>query len=215
MSDSVASNEVRKRDPEGTRRDILEVATHEFATEGFAGARVDKIAEDTATTKRMIYYYFGSKEGLYLAVLEGAYKRVRALEGNLKVDDLEPVEALRRLAEFTYDHHTSHESFIRLVQIENVHRAEHLAQSEQIADLNSTAVKTLESILKRGISQGLFRSDIDPLDVHMMISSYPIFHVANRHTFKSIFGRDMLDPKLHDRYKKLAGDMIVATMTQR
>lgn len=215
MSDSVASNEVRKRDPEGTRRDILEVATHEFAAEGFAGARVDKIAEDTATTKRMIYYYFGSKEGLYLAVLEGAYERVRALEGNLNVDDLEPVEALRRLAEFTYDHHTSHESFIRLVQIENVHRAEHLAQSEQIADLNSTAVKTLESILKRGISQGLFRSDIDPLDVHMMISSYPIFHVANRHTFKSIFGRDMLDPKLHDRYKKLAGDMIVATMTQR
>ena len=215
MSDSVASNEVRKRDPEGTRRDILEVATHEFAAEGFAGARVDKIAEDTATTKRMIYYYFGSKEGLYLAVLEGAYERVRALEGNLNVDDLEPVEALRRLAEFTYDHHTSHESFIRLVQIENVHRAEHLAQSEQIADLNSTAVKTLESILKRGISQGLFRSDIDPLDVHMMISSYPIFHVANRHTFKSIFGRDMLDPNLHDRYKKLAGDMIVATMTQR
>ncbi|MEY4744029.1 MAG: hypothetical protein RIR34_1368 [Actinomycetota bacterium] len=215
MSDSVASSEVRKRDPEGTRRDILEVATHEFAAEGFAGARVDKIAEDTATTKRMIYYYFGSKEGLYLAVLEGAYERVRALEGNLNVDDLEPVEALRSLAEFTYDHHTSHESFIRLVQIENVHRAEHLAQSEQIADLNSTAVKTLESILKRGISQGLFRSDIDPLDVHMMISSYPIFHVANRHTFKSIFGRDMLDPNLHDRYKKLAGDMIVATMTQR
>ena len=135
MSDSVASSEVRKRDPEGTRRDILEVATHEFAAEGFAGARVDKIAEDTATTKRMIYYYFGSKEGLYLAVLEGAYERVRALEGNLNVDDLEPVEALRRLAEFTYDHHTSHESFIRLVQIENVHRAEHLAQSEQIADL--------------------------------------------------------------------------------
>ncbi|MEN9715901.1 MAG: hypothetical protein RJA35_1368, partial [Actinomycetota bacterium] len=192
MTDSAAALELRKRDPEGTRRDILAVATAEFATEGFAGARVDKIAEDTATTKRMIYYYFGSKEGLYLAVLEAAYEKVRSQEKHLNVDDLDPVAALRRLAEFTYDHHTSHQDFIRLVQIENIHRAEHLSKSSRIAELNSTAIASLESIIRRGVEQGIFRSDIDALDAHMMISSYSVFHVANRHTFKSVFGRDLL-----------------------
>ena len=214
MSESSPALEVRKRDPEGTKRDIMAVATIEFANEGFAGARVDKIAEDTATTKRMIYYYFGSKEGLYLAVLEAAYEEVRLLETNLDVENLDPVDALRQLAEFTYDHHTSHQSFIRLVQIENIHRAEHLEKSQRIAELNSTAILTLESIIRRGVEQGIFRKDIDALDAHMMISSYSIFQVANRHTFKSIFGRDMLDPELHAKYRRLAGDMIVDTLTE-
>ncbi|MEN9715460.1 MAG: hypothetical protein RJA35_927 [Actinomycetota bacterium] len=214
MAENLPAVEVRKRDPEGTRRDIMAVATVEFANQGFAGARVDKIAEDTATTKRMIYYYFGSKEGLYLAVLEAAYEEVRLLETNLNVDDLEPLLALRQLAEFTYDHHTSHQAFIRLVQIENIHRAEHLEKSQRIRDLNSTAIFTLESIIKRGVDGGIFRSDIDALDAHMMISAYSIFQVANQHTFKSIFGRDMLDANLHDKYRRLAGDMIVDVMTQ-
>jgi AcrR family transcriptional regulator len=215
MSGGQSTLESRKRDPEGTRRDILAVATAEFATEGFAGARVDKIAEDTATTKRMIYYYFGSKEGLYLAVLEAAYEEVRVLEKDLQVDNLDPVSALRKLAEFTYDHHTSHQSFIRLVQIENIHRAEHLEKSRRIEELNSTAILTLESIIQRGVEQGIFRNDVDALDAHMMISAYSIFHVANRHTFNSIFGRDLLEAGRHDQYRRLAGDMIVATMTAK
>lgn len=214
MTEMQPASGQRKRNPEATKRDILAVAAVEFANEGFAGARVDKIAEETATTKRMIYYYFTSKEGLYLAVLETAYEQVRSQEQQLNVVDLEPIEALRRLAEFTYEHHTSHQDFIRLVQIENIHRAEHLQKSKRISDLNSTAIATLETVINRGVELGLFRTDIDALDAHMMISAYSIFQVANQHTFKSIFHRDMLDSERHERYRKLAGDMIVATLTQ-
>ena len=168
----------RRRDPEGTRDDILRIATQVFAEKGYAGARVDEIAELTRTTKRMIYYYFGSKESLYLRVLEEAYAGIRAVERGLDVSGLSPVDALRRLAEATYEHHTHHSDFVRLVAVENVHHGEHLAQSEVIHDLNSTAIATLEEVIARGVAEGTFRDDIDALDVHMLLSSFPIFAVA-------------------------------------
>lgn len=211
--DVTAAVGVRKRDAVATKRDILKVATSAFAASGFAGARVDEIAELTRTTKRMIYYYFGSKDGLYLQVMEAAYEIIRRLEKDLDIADLTPVEALRRLAESTYEHHTSHRDFVRLVAIENVHEAAHISESQIIHDLNSTAIETLERVLTRGISDGVFRSDIDALDVHMMISSYSVFHVANRYTFRTLFNRDLLDDSRHDHYRHLAGDLIVAVMT--
>jgi AcrR family transcriptional regulator len=203
----------RTRDARRTKEAILAVATAEFANSGFAGGRVDEIAAQTATTKRMIYYYFGSKQGLYLAVMEAAYAVIRRLEQELDVEELGPVEALRSLAESTYEHHTTHRDFVRLVAIENVHKAEHITRSLVIHDLNSTAVQTLEAVLDRGIAAGVFRRDIDALDVHMMISAYSIFHVANRYTFQVLFDRDLLAAERHDRYRRLAGEMIVATMT--
>ena len=214
MVDSVEEQPVvKRRDAQRTRESILRAATTEFADNGFAGGRVDEIAAQTDTTKRMIYYYFRSKEGLYLAVMESAYAVIRRLEQNLDVDGLDPVDALRSLAESTYDHHTSHRDFVRLVAIENVHRAEHIRHSGVIRDLNSTAVQTLERVLGRGVAAGVFRSDIDALDVHMMISAYSVFHVANRYTFRVLFERDLLDVDRNERYRRLAGDMIVATMT--
>ena len=117
----------RVRDADRTQREILDVATREFADQGFAGARVDEIAAQTRTTKRMIYYYFGSKEALFVAVLERAYATIRSAEQTIEVDHLEPAAAIRRLAELTFDHHESHPDFIRLVSIENIHRAEHIA----------------------------------------------------------------------------------------
>jgi AcrR family transcriptional regulator len=212
MSQPVPPEE-RQRDRERTRADILRVATAEFAAQGYAGARVDEIANLISTTKRMIYYYFGSKEGLYLKVMEEAYRVIRRLESELDVKDLPPVDALRRLAESTYDHHTSHRDFVRLVAIENIHRAEHIAESTVIHDLNSTAVETLQAVLRRGAEDGSLRDDIDALDVHMLISAYSIFHVANRYTFRSLFERDLLDESRHAHYRQLAGDMIVRTMS--
>lgn len=204
----------RTRDAEHTRQEILRVATTEFANNGFAGARVDEIAAQTTTTKRMIYYYFESKEGLYLAVMEAAYAVIRQLEQELVTDEVDPVDALRSLAQSTYDHHTSHRDFVRLVAIENVHRAEHIKDSTTIRDLNSTAIRTIQGVLDRGVKAGAFRTDIDALDLHMLISAYSVFHVANRYTFRFIFGRDLLDVDRHDTYRRLAGDMAVATMTQ-
>ncbi|AWB85393.1 TetR/AcrR family transcriptional regulator [Mycetocola zhujimingii] len=198
---------------ERTKEDILEVATAEFAANGYAGARVDEIAARTRTTKRMIYYYFASKEGLYLRVLERVYAQIRQVERGVQIDELSPREALRKLAETTFDHHTTHEEFIQLVSIENIHRAEHLLQSPTILRENATAITVLESVIRRGVSEGVFRDDVDALDVHMIISAFACFHVANRHTFAAIFDRDMLDPGLREPHRRLIGDMIVATMT--
>ncbi|MDX8035320.1 TetR/AcrR family transcriptional regulator [Lentzea sp. BCCO 10_0856] len=208
-----SSDTERQRDKDRTRADILDVATREFADKGYTGARVDEIAERTSTTKRMIYYYFGGKEQLYIAVLEQAYLAIRALEAELDVEHLEPEDAIRRLAELTFDHHEAHPDFIRLVSIENIHRAEHIARSEVLAGLANPALDGLTQILERGRAAGRFRDDVDPLDVHMVISSFCVFRLANRHTFAAIFGRDMLDPGRREHYRRMLGDLLIDYLT--
>jgi AcrR family transcriptional regulator len=203
----------RRRDADRTRAEILTVATAEFSDRGYDGARVDEIAARTRTTKRMIYYYFGGKKQLYIAALEQAYARIRSAELEVNVDHLDPVTALRRLAEITFDHHEANPDFIRLVSIENIHRGEHIAQLPSLVDLNTPAVQRLGTLLERGQRQGVFRADVDAVDVHMMISSFCVFRVANRHTFGTIFGRDLLDPARRDHYRTMLGDMVVAYLT--
>ncbi|MHA6629185.1 TetR/AcrR family transcriptional regulator [Pseudonocardia sichuanensis] len=205
----------RQRDAERTRAEILDVSTREFSDRGYAGARVDEIAAKTSTTKRMIYYYFGSKEQLFVAVLERAYTGIRALEQELDVDHLEPREAIRSLAALTFDHHEAHPDFIRLVSIENIHRAEHIATSSILSGLANPALDVLGRILQRGRAAGLFRDDVDALDVHLVISSFCVFRTANRHTFTAIFDRDPLDPLRREHYRELLGDMLVAYLTTR
>ncbi len=188
--ESPATTTGRTNDPARTMAEILEVATHEFADKGLAGARIDEIAAATRTSKRMIYYYFGSKDGLYLAVLEEAYRRMRSIEADLHLDDLAPVEALRRLVEFTYDHHQGNEDFIRLVMNENIHRADYLRQSKGIRQLNVKAIDSIRELYERGVAQGLFRAGLDPVDIHAAISALTVFNVSNRYTFGTIFDRD-------------------------
>ena len=209
----VAAAPERTRDPERTRADILAVATREFADRGYAGARINEIADKTSTTKRMIYYYFGGKEQLYVTVLERAYGRIRGLEQQLDVEHLDPVAAIRELAGLTFDHHESHPEFIRLVSIENIHHAEHLAGSEVLTGLANPALDVLEAILQRGRAAGLFREDVDALDVHQVISAFCVFRTANRHTFGAIFGRDLLDPARRQHQRRLLGDLVVAHLT--
>ena len=198
----------RRRDAERTRAEIIAVATDEFAHRGYSGARVDEIANRTRTTKRMIYYYFGGKEQLYLAVLERAYAEIRLAERTVDVDHLDPVAAVRRLAEVTFDHHEAHPAFIQLVGVENAQHAKHMAQVARLVDLNSSAVAVLHRVLDRGRTDGVFRADVDALDVHMMISSFCFFRVANRHTFGALFDRDLLDPARRDHYRTMLGDLI-------
>ncbi|MEV6298981.1 TetR/AcrR family transcriptional regulator [Actinoplanes sp. NPDC051861] len=198
----------RRRDAERTRAEIVWVATDEFAERGYSGARVDEIAARTRTTKRMIYYYFGGKEGLYLAVLERAYSEIRAAERTVDVDHLEPAAAVRRLAEVTFDHHEAHPAFIKLVGVENAQHAKHMGHVAGLVDLNSSAVALLRNVLERGRAEGLFRDDVDALDVHMMISSFCFFRVANRHTFGALFDRDLLDPARRDHYRTMLGDLV-------
>ena len=184
----------RTNDPARTMADILEVATREFADKGLAGARIDVIAEAMRTSKRMIYYYFGSKEALYVAVLEEAYRRMRAIEAELHLDDLPPEDALRKLVGHTVDYQLAHPEFIRLVMTENIHRGEFLARSKTIQKLNVPAIDGLRRVYERGVAEGLFRVGLDPIDLHMSISALSVFNVANRHTFALIFKRDLESP---------------------
>jgi len=205
----------RTNDPEGTKRDIIAVATEEFSQRGLSGARIDEIAAKTRCSKRMIYYYFDSKEGLYLRVLEAAYSEVRHFEGSLALDDLAPREALARLVRFTFDHHNSHEDFIRLVMIENIHHAEYLAQSGAIQKLNLTAIDTIGRLLERGAAEGLFRDDLDPVELHWKISALCFFNVSNRSTFSRIFKRDLATEESLDSLREGAVDMILRHVEKR
>ena len=199
----------RKYDPEKTKRNILSMATKEFAKHGFNGARIDAIAARTSTTKRMIYYYFGGKEPLYIAVLEEQYANIRAYEAGLQLDLLEPEQAIRRLTEFTFDYDHAHPDFVRLVAIENIHHARHLAKSTKIRGVNATIVETIEAILRRGRRKKIFRASVRALDVHMLMSALCFFHVSNLHTFGAIFRSDFLSPKVRIRHKKMVADFIV------
>lgn len=190
-------------DAERTKADIVAVAMDEFAENGLTGARVDAIAERTRTSKRMIYYYFGSKDGLYRAVLEQAYNGIRTRESQTHLKELAPLDALRRLVEITFEYDESHPSFIRLIAVENIHYAEHLKKLSSIRGINVSAIATVEEILERGRAAGIFRSDISAFDVHLLISSFCFFRVSNRHTVGTIFKQDLSDPKTLLRHKRL------------
>lgn len=170
--------------------EILDVAMREFADKGLSGARIDEIAAATHTSKRMIYYYFGSKEGLYLAVLEQAYARMRQIEADLHLEDLPPTGALKRLVEFTFDHHQRNEDYIRLVMSENMHYGTYLAQSETIQKLNVPAISSIRKLYERGVTSGEFRPGLDPVDIHATISALTFFNVSNQYTFGLIFKRN-------------------------
>jgi AcrR family transcriptional regulator len=210
MDEPVHSDTARTRtnDPARTMAGILDVATIEFAEKGLAGARIDEIASLTRTSKRMIYYYFGSKEGLYLAVLEESYRRMRAIESELHLDDLDPEAALRRLVEFTFDHHHDNPAYIRLVMSENIQRGTYLAQSTIIQKLNVPAISGIQRLYDRGVAQGLFRPGLDPVDIHASISALTFFNVSNQHTFGLIFKQDTQTPEAQDQRRANVIDLI-------
>ena len=216
MADGTAGKGVerRKLDPERTRSAILAAAHDEFALHGLSGARMDAIAARTNTVKRMIYYYFGSKEGLYRAVLERAYAAIRQAEAGLELEELPPPEAIRRMVEFTFDYQTANPDFVRLVSIENIHQGRFIAGSETIRAINISVLDALRRILERGAADGSFRTDLDPLDVHMTISALVFFRVSNRHTFGTLFGCDLGDPAVLGRHRALFVDTVLRALAR-
>ena len=187
----VPPNPGRTNDPARTQAEILTAATAEFAHKGLSGARIDAIAATTRTSKRRIYYYFQSKEGLYLAVLEDAYRRIRGIETELHLEDLPPEDALRKLVGFTVDYQRDNPDFVHLVMNENMHQGRFLAQSKVIQNLNSAAIEGVRAVYERGVRGGVFRPHLDPVDLHMTISALSFFNVSNQHTFGLIFQRDL------------------------
>ena len=182
------------RDPERTSAAILAAAVKEFTDKGFGGARIDAIAARARANKRMIYHYFGSKERLYLAVLESAYVDIRTAEAQLRLTDLEPMAAIETLAEFTWDYFLEHPEFLSLLNTENLHRAKFLKGSRRVLNLHSPLVSALSDILKRGAARGVFRKDADPVHVYISIASLGFFYLSNRWTLSTIFGRNLAAP---------------------
>ncbi|RVI97603.1 TetR/AcrR family transcriptional regulator [Sinorhizobium medicae] len=191
-----------QRDPERTRASILAAATQEFAENGIGGARVDAIAERAGINKRMLYHYFGDKEQLYLAVLEEAYVGIRTAEKSLNLSDLEPEQGIAELAMFTWGYFLEHPEFLSLLGTENLHRARWLRQSTRLKELHSSFIDKLSDLLQRGRKEGLFRPDVDPLNLYLTIAALGYFYLSNQYTLSTIFGRDLMDKSNLDVWKR-------------
>jgi AcrR family transcriptional regulator len=177
--------------PEANRAGIVAAAIDEFAARGFKGASMDAIAARTHTTRAMINYYFGSKQKVYQAVLEHCYSEIRHAESFLDLEDLAPVDAMRRIVEFTFDYYLSHQYFVRIVIAENQAKGRHLKKLKTMGILNRPILDLLNRVIARGQAGGVFRKGLNPLDVHMAIAALGNFNVSHQHTFAAIFGRDM------------------------
>lgn len=182
------------RDPERTRAVILAAATEEITAKGLGGARVNEIADRAGVNKRMIYHYFGDKDGLYLAVLEAAYVAIRTEEIKLDLAKRDPVEGMRELVQFTWSYYRHHPEFLSLLATENLHRAAYLKRSKKIRQLHSPLVGMITDLLERGAKTKVFRKDVDPVDLYISIAALGFFYMSNRYTLSTIFGRDLTAP---------------------
>jgi AcrR family transcriptional regulator len=199
--------------PQANRARIVEAAIDEFAARGFKGASMDAIAARTQTTRALINYYFGSKEKLYIAVLEQVYAGIREAEGRLDLDHLAPRDAVRRIVEFTYNYYLAHEGFVRLVVAENQARGRHLKKSRAMRTLNRPIIERLARVIARGQAEGLFRGDIDPVEIHKSIAALGMFNVTNQYTFGGIFQREMGAKGDVARRRALVADLILSYLT--
>ena len=182
------------RNPDRTRGVILHAATAEFTAKGLSGARVDAIAERAGVNKRMLYHYFGDKQGLYLAVLEETYAAIRTAELDLKLKDCDPETGIRRLVQFTWQYFIDHPEFLSLLATENFNRAAYLKKSKRIRHLHAPLGEMIADLLKRGAAQGVFRRGVDPVELYISIAALGFFYMSNRHTLSTIFGKDLAAP---------------------
>jgi len=189
-----------KRDPAGMQRRILDAARTEFATHGFGGARVERISRRARTVDRMLYYYFGSKDGLFRAVLEDVYEQLGAAEQQLALSGVDAVAGMRQLIAFTWDYYLAHPEFIRLLNSENLHRGEHVKKSRRVKALSFPLLSVLADLLERGAKQRVFRRGIDPVEIYITIAALGYFYLSNRYTLTRFLGVDLMAPARRQRW---------------
>ena len=197
---NTAKRNPAKRDPEAARQRILAAALAEFSEKGLGGARVDVISERAGANKRMLYDKFGDKDDLFLAVLELAYGDLREVEKALNLDDLSPVEGMRKLVAFTFDYFNRTPYFINLLNSENLHGARHLRRSKAILDMHGPVIGLITDLLRRGVAEGVFRDDANPIEVFITNASVGYFYFSNVHTLSTIFDCDLMsEPEIARR----------------
>ncbi|MCE4058871.1 TetR family transcriptional regulator [Pandoraea sputorum] len=204
-----------KRDPERTRQRILAAAIEEFAERGSSGARVDSIARRADINERMLYYYFGNKDQLYLAVLEEVYGEFNRAEHALKLDLLAPLNAVAELAHFVWDYYADHPELIQLINNENLHEAKSMRQSTEIRQQVSPIVELLAQTLKRGQVSGEIRQGVDPVDLYVTISAMGYYVMSNRHTLSIVMGRDVMSDESRKTYSSFNTQMLLDSLRTR
>ncbi len=199
-----------RRDPAGTRRRILAAALEEFSRGGFAGARVDAIARRAETNERMLYYYYGSKEKLFLTVLEHMYFRFKQAEEQVQIESSDPREAVVQLARFVWDFYYENPEFIRLLNSENLHEARHLKTSPHLSELVNPVIDVLRGVVERGQRSGVFRDDVDVSRLYLTISALGYYVLSNRYTISAVVGRDIASADEHEAFAQLHIKMLLA-----
>ncbi|MCW5774422.1 MAG: TetR family transcriptional regulator [Rhodospirillaceae bacterium] len=205
----VANGGGRVRQPERTRERILEAATAEFSARGLGGARVDSIADAAGVNKRMLYHYFGNKEDLFREVLERAYEKIRGEESALRLENLPPIEAMKRLVRFTFRYFVENQYFVALLNSENLHKARHIRRSPRVTAINSPVIGALARILRAGRREGVFRGGVDPVQLYISIAGVAYFYFSNIHTLSTIFARDLNAPEALAEREKHVTDVIL------
>jgi TetR/AcrR family transcriptional regulator len=180
------------RDPERTRRNLLDAAYREFAASGYHGASIERICRRAGVSKQILIHHFGSKANAHLAVLEAAYRASRAEDSRLAADDADPVEALRAFVGHAFDHLRANRDFVSLLADENINRGRHIRKSKVLADIYAPLIAGLDAILRRGEAAGVFRPGMEALQLYVSISGLCFFTFSNGHTLSAVFGRDLL-----------------------
>ncbi len=198
----------RHRDAGATRARILKAAAAEFAQHGFAGGRGERIARRARSSERMLYYYFGSKDELFRAVLEAAYASLRDAERAVQLDRDDPAAALGQFCRFVWRYYAEHPHFIGVLNTENLYRARHLRKSGRLDELVGPVVGLLAQLLADGQARGAFRADVDPVDLYVAIAGLGYFRLSNRHTLSAVLGRDVTEPGELERYWEMASNMV-------
>lgn len=204
-----------RRDPALSKQLILSAARDEFAEYGLNGARVDRIAGHVGASKNLIYHYFGSKERLYLSVLEDIYRNIRLGQGDLELQELPPTEGMRKLVANTFDHFVGAPALIRLMSIENIHHARHLKKSTSIKPLHEALLKTIRKLLEKGQQVGIFRKNVDAIDLYISISGLAYFYLSNRHSLSWIFDQQLDEPNRLQQRQSHVADVILGFLQHR
>ena len=195
-----------------TRDSILRAAAHVFARHGYDGGSVEKISRRAKSVDRMIYYYFGSKEGLFVAVLEQAYQRMNAAEATLCLNPQEPVESLVAVIRFMHDYYRRHPEFVTLLNTENLHQGRHIAKSPHVREYSSPAVSVIAQLLDSGARLGLFRSDLAARDVYLLIVASGYFYVSNRYTMSAFLGAELAEADAAEHWERFVIDSVLRTV---
>jgi AcrR family transcriptional regulator len=195
-----------------TRDNILSAATEVFTRYGYEGGSLEKISKSAKSVDRMVYYYFGSKEGLFIQVLENSYRRMNDAERKLKLDTSQPIDGLNRVIGFTLAYYRKNPEFITLLNLENLQRGKHIAKSERAREYSSPAIAVISELLQNGIAQKIFRKDVSARNVYLLIVATSYFYMSNRFTLSSFLGENLQTAKAIQAWQSFISSTVMRSI---